>query len=65
MAILLITFFVLLLCGIPVTAVMGIASMSYLVSAHMNVLTVSQRMFAGADNFTLMAIPLFMFAAIV
>ena len=62
MSVLLITFFVLLLSGIPVAAVMGISAMVYFLSAGVNILTVPQRMFAGADNFTLMAIPLFIFA---
>ena len=62
MSVLLITFFVLLLSGIPVAAVMGISAMVYVLSAGINILTVPQRMFAGADNFTLMAIPLFIFA---
>lgn len=62
MAYLLIIFFALLLLGIPVAAVMGISSLVYLLSIHQNLLTIPQRMFAGADNFTLMAIPLFIFA---
>ena len=47
MAYLLITFFALLLLGIPVAAVMGISSLVYLLSIHQNLLTIPQRMFAG------------------
>ncbi len=62
MSILLGTFFVLLLAGIPVAAVMGITSIIYLMSRGIDILTVPQRMFAGADSFSLMAIPLYIFA---
>ncbi|MDD3367910.1 MAG: TRAP transporter large permease [Lachnospiraceae bacterium] len=63
MAVLLISFFVLLLVGVPVAAVMGISSMLYLFFVKgADLLTIPQRMFAGADSFTLMAIPLYIFA---
>ncbi|MFR9308227.1 MAG: TRAP transporter large permease, partial [Lachnospiraceae bacterium] len=62
MAILLVAFFALLMFGIPVAAVMGISSTLYLLSRGADLLTIPQRMFAGADNFTLMAIPLYIFA---
>jgi tripartite ATP-independent transporter DctM subunit len=62
MSILLVTFFALLLLGIPVAAVMGISSMVYLLYRGADLLTIPQRMFAGADSFTLMAIPLYIFA---
>lgn len=62
MAILLVAFFALLMFGIPVAAVMGISSALYLLSRGADLLTIPQRMFAGADNFTLMAIPLYIFA---
>ena len=61
MAILLVAFFALLMFGIPVAAVMGISSTLYLLSRGADLLTIPQRMFAGADNFTLMAIPLYIF----
>lgn len=56
MTVLLITFFVLLLAGIPVAAVMGISSVAYLLTRGSDLLTVPQRMFAGADNFTLLSL---------
>lgn len=63
MTLLLITFFAMLLIGIPVAAVMGISSTLYLMIVKgADLITVPQRMFAGADNFTLMAIPLYIFA---
>ena len=62
MTILLASFFIMLLIGIPVAAVMGISSMLYLLSRGSDLLTIPQRMFAGADSFSLMAIPLYIFA---
>lgn len=62
MSVLLISFFALLLIGVPVAAVMGISSMLYLLTRGTDILTIPQRMFAGADSFTLMAIPLYIFA---
>ncbi|MDO4438112.1 MAG: TRAP transporter large permease [Eubacteriales bacterium] len=62
MSILLISFFAMLLVGIPVAAVMGLSSMFYLLSRGTDLLTIPQRMFAGADSFSLMAIPLYIFA---
>lgn len=62
MSILLISFFAMLLMGISVAAVMGLSSMFYLLSRGADLLTIPQRMFAGADSFSLMAIPLYIFA---
>lgn len=63
MTLLLTAFFAMLLIGIPVAAVMGISSTLYLMLVKgADLVTVPQRMFAGADNFTLMAIPLYIFA---
>ena len=62
MAILMGSFFALLLVGIPVVAVMGIASMLFLLADGQSLLVLPQRMFAGVDSFTLMAIPLYIFA---
>lgn len=62
MSILLISFFAMLFIGIPVASVMGLSSMFYLMSKGTDLLTIPQRMFAGADSFSLMAIPLYIFA---
>ena len=55
-------FFVLLLLNVPVATVMGISSIVYLILDGKDLLIVVQRMFAGVDSFTLMAIPLYIFA---
>ncbi len=56
------SFFILLFIGVPVVAVMGISSLLFLLSDGQSLLILPQRMFAGVDSFTLMAIPLYIFA---
>lgn len=55
-------FFVLLILGVPVAFDVGIASVIYLFSQGEDLIVLTQRVFAGGDSFTLMAIPLFIFA---
>ena len=55
-------FFLLLICGVPVAFDVGIASLIYLISNGKDPIILTQRVFAGGDSFTLMAIPLFIFA---
>lgn len=55
-------FFILLVMGVPVAFDVGIAAVIYLVSQGKDLIIVTQRIFAGGDSFTLMAIPLFIFA---
>lgn len=55
-------FFVLLILGVPVAFDVGIASLIYLFVSGKDLIIVTQRIFAGGDSFTLMAIPLFIFA---
>ena len=62
MAIVIIFFFFLLLFGVPVSFTLGLSTLFYLVLSGSNLIIITQRMFAGADSFTLMAIPLFIFA---
>lgn len=57
-----IIFFVLLVTGVPVAFSLGLASLSYLISSGNSLIIIPQRMFAGADSFSLMAIPFFVFA---
>ncbi|WP_319563121.1 TRAP transporter large permease [Marispirochaeta sp.] len=62
MAVVIIIFFILLIFGIPVSFTLGLSTLLYLVIVDSNLIIIAQRMFAGADSFTLMAIPLFIFA---
>jgi C4-dicarboxylate transporter DctM subunit len=62
MWIILAMFFILLILGVPVAFDVGIASMVYLFIHGKDLIIVTQRIFAGGDSFTLMAIPLFIFA---
>jgi len=57
-------FVLLLLIGIPISLVLIITSLSYiLITGDMTLMTsVPQKMFSGMDNFGLLAIPLFMLA---
>lgn len=61
--VLFVTFFVLVLLGVPVAFVLGIASLAAIVFVGDYPLKiVTQRIFAATDSFPLMAIPLFMLA---
>lgn len=55
-------FFLMLLIGVPVALGVGISSMLYLALNGKDLVILTQRIFAGGDSFTLMAIPLFIFA---
>ena len=57
-------FIVFLSIGIPISLVLAITSISYLLMADLTTLMSSapQKMFSGLDNFGLLAIPLFMLA---
>ncbi len=58
----LLSFLVFMLLGIPVAITIGITSMIALWSGGINLLMVSQRMFAGTDSFALIAVPFFILA---
>lgn len=62
MTLMLLLFFILLLLNVPVVFTMGLCSVLYLATHHENLIILTQRIFAGSDSFTLMAIPLFIFA---
>lgn len=55
-------FFILLILGVPVAFDVGIAAVIYLFVNGKDLIILTQRIFAGGDSFTLMAIPLFIFA---
>jgi tripartite ATP-independent transporter DctM subunit len=62
-AFLLLTFFALIIFGVPIAMSLGLASIGGLLFIdHTNLLTVCQRMFAGMNSFALLAIPLYTFA---
>ncbi|SKC65893.1 TRAP transporter large permease [Maledivibacter halophilus] len=62
MIVVIVTFFALLVSGVAVSFTLGLSSLLYLVLTDTNLIVITQRMFAGSDSFTLMAIPLFIFA---
>ncbi len=55
-------FFILLAIGVPVAFSLGLSSLFYIITADASLIIIPQRMFAGADSFSLMAIPFFVFA---
>ncbi len=63
LALLLGTFLFLVLIDAPIAVALGLASVSYLAIADLApMMIVAQRMVAGIDSFTLLAIPLFLLA---
>lgn len=62
MGALVLLFFLTLLIGIPVSFGLGLSSLTYILKNGMDTIIIPQRMFAGSDSFTLMAIPLFVFS---
>jgi C4-dicarboxylate transporter, DctM subunit len=60
--ILLVTFLLFLLLGVPVAITIGLSSMIALVSGNMSLMVIAQRMFAGTDSFALIAVPFFILA---
>lgn len=61
-ALLFISFFVLLLIGVPVAFALAIASILTLLTLDLPILVFAQQLTAGASNGALLAIPLFIFA---
>ena len=55
-------FLVSLVIGVPVAFGLGASVLAYLLVVDKSFIIIPQRIFAGADSFTLMAIPLFIFA---
>ncbi len=60
--ILFISFFILLLLGIPVAIVIGLSSLIVLFKEGVPLVLIAQRMFAGTDSFPLIAVPFFILA---
>jgi tripartite ATP-independent transporter DctM subunit len=62
MLLLVLTFFILLILGVPVAFDLGLSALIYIIASGKPLMIIPQRMFAGADSFSLMAIPFFIFA---
>lgn len=66
MVVILVCFLLLLLLGVPVVFVLGASAVvALLTTTEVPMVIVTQRIFAGLDSFTLMAIPFFVFAGII
>ncbi|MDA3950845.1 MAG: TRAP transporter large permease [Spirochaeta sp.] len=61
-AILFLSFFVLLLLGLPVALAIGVSSLAALLSEGVPLMLMTQRMFSGTDSFALIAVPFFILA---
>lgn len=57
-------FFALILLGAPIVFAMGVSATAALVAEGIPLSIVSQRLFAGLNSFTIMAIPFFVFAGL-
>lgn len=57
-----VTFFILLIMGIPVITSLGVVSAFYLISLDMSPILIVQQMLNSMDKFTLLAIPFFIMA---
>lgn len=67
-AILLISFFILLILGLPVAFCIGLAtllSLLFSIQADPAILTMAQRMASGLNSFALLAIPLFVLSGVI
>jgi len=65
MTIALVSLLVLLFMGMPVVFVLGLSATFALLAADVPLTIVSQRMFAGLNSFTIMAIPFFVFVGVI
>jgi tripartite ATP-independent transporter DctM subunit len=62
LTVLIISFIILLLIGMPVIFAIGVASVLSLLAGDINLIVVAQKMVTGTDSFSLLAIPFFILA---
>lgn len=62
MLVLLLSFVILLLLGLPLFFVLGISSLIYLIYDGTSLVVVAQKMISGIDSFSLLAVPFFILA---
>lgn len=63
LAVLIISFFVLLFVGVPVAFALCISALIYLIGfSHVPLIIIAQQLLKGVDSFTLMAVPFFVIA---
>ncbi|SIN92198.1 TRAP transporter large permease [Halodesulfovibrio marinisediminis] len=64
MTFLLFTMLILLFClNVPIAVAVGLSAViAFIIDGNMNMILITQRLYAGADSFPLMAVPLFMIA---
>ena len=62
LALILIVFLALMICGIPIAVSVGLATIVALLLGDMSITILPQKMFVAVNSFTLLAIPFFMLA---
>lgn len=64
MTLILFAMLILLFClNVPIAVAVGLSAViAFLIDGNMNMILITQRLYAGADSFPLMAVPLFMIA---
>ena len=65
MTVTLIAFLILIILGTPIVFALGVSAALTIFMADIPMSIVSQRMYAGLDSFTIMAIPFFVLAGII
>lgn len=65
MIVFVILFFLMIVLGAPIVFAMGVSGVAYITMEGIPISIVSQRLFAGLDSFTIMAIPFFVFAGLI
>lgn len=58
-------FFLMIILGAPIVFAMGASGVAYIAVEGIPISIVAQRLFAGLDSFTIMAIPFFVFAGLI
>lgn len=58
-------FFLMIILGAPIVFAMGVSGVAYITMEGIPISIVSQRLFAGLDSFTIMAIPFFVLAGLI
>lgn len=58
-------FFLMIILGAPIVFAMGASGVAYIAMEGIPISIVAQRLFAGLDSFTIMAIPFFVFAGLI
>ena len=62
LGLMIVAFFLCMLIGVPMAYSAGLATITYIVTSGIPITILAQRMFVSTDNFSMIAIPLFILA---